>query len=614
MHRIHVLPAGLVNQIAAGEVVERPASVVKELVENALDAGARTVSVEIEEGGLALVRVADDGSGMDREDARLALERHATSKLRDAEGLSAIATMGFRGEALPAIASVSRFRLDTAAAEDGAGTRVVIEGGALREAGDVARPRGTTVEVRDLFFNTPARRKFMRAAPTEAGHVTEAVIRLALARFDVGFTLRSGGRAVLGARAGAGLADRAAQALGREAHRHLVPVDATRGDVRVHGVVCSPDHSEATARALYLFVNGRWVRDRGAAHAVLRGFAGSLPAGRHPAGVLFIELPLARVDVNVHPQKHEVRFAEAREVYDAVFHAIAGTLRTAPWLGRAARGEVPAPTAADAGEPRATMAGEDAAAVLAWARSARPPEGSGAALGGPAPDPLASETFDFQTQASSSAARPPNGEPGRAGPGASAWFRSLRYVGQHARTYLLCEGPGGTLVVVDQHASHERLLFHRLRAAFRSRALPVQPFLLPQVVALPAAAARVLEGGLDELREVGLDVEPFGGDSFAVKGAPAVLGGADMGALLADLASQLAEVDRGSAVEEAYHDLLATMACHSAVRANQELSEEEARALLDGLDAIDFKARCPHGRPVVLELPLAELERRVGRR
>jgi len=324
--RIHVLPPGLVNQIAAGEVVERPASVVKELVENALDAGARTVTVDVEEGGLALVRVADDGSGMDGEDALLALERHATSKLRDARGLSEIGTLGFRGEALPAIASVSRFRLDTAPAEDGAGTRVAVEGGAAPERSGVARPRGTTVEVKDLFFNTPARRKFMRAPATEAGHVTEAVIRLALARPDVGFTVRSAGRIALGARAGEGLAERAAQALGREAHRHLVPVDAARGAVRVHGLVCSPDHSEATGRGLYLFVNGRWVRDRGAAHAVLRAFAGSLPAGRHPAGVLFVELPLGRVDVNVHPQKHEVRFAEAREVYDAIFHAVAGTL------------------------------------------------------------------------------------------------------------------------------------------------------------------------------------------------------------------------------------------------------------------------------------------------
>jgi DNA mismatch repair protein MutL len=602
MARIQLLPPGLVNQIAAGEVVERPASIVKELTENALDAGSGGITVDVEEGGLSMVRVADDGSGMDRDDALLALERHATSKLRDTAGLAAIATMGFRGEAVPAIASVSRFRLDTAPGADGAGTRVEVEGGDAPALSAVARPRGTTVEVRDLFFNTPARRKFMRAAPTEAGHVTEAVVRLALARPDVSFTLRSAGRLVLNARAGAGLADRAAQALGREAHRHLVPVDATRGQVRVHGVICSPDHSEATGRALYLYVNGRYVRDRGAAHAVLRAFAGSLPPGRHPAGVLFVELPLGRVDVNVHPQKLEVRFADGREVFDALFHAIAGTLRTAPWLGRGSGPHASASPGDGLARP-APVAGEEAAAVLAWARAAHPapPEGSGASGAPFAVAPL-TEPFVFPLTGDVGPARPPG------------YFGSLRYVGQHARTYLVCEAPGGALVVIDQHASHERMLFQRLREAFRTRRLPIQPFLLPQVVTLPPAVARALEGGVEELGSLGFDVEPFGGDSFAVKGAPAALSGADLTALFTDLAAQIEEAERASAVDEAFHDLLATMACHAAVRANQDVSPEEARALLDGLDAIDFKARCPHGRPVVFELSLADLERRVGRR
>lgn len=599
--RIQVLPSGLVNQIAAGEVVERPASAVKELVENALDAGARAISVDVEDGGLSLVRVADDGCGMDRDDALLALERHATSKLRDAAGLAAISTMGFRGEALPAIASVSRLRLDTAPAEDGAGTRVEVEGGVVREVAAVGRRRGTTIEVRDLFHNTPARRKFMRSAPAETGHATEAVVRIALARADVAFTLRSGGRLVLGARAGEPLPERAAHALGREVHRHLVPVEAARGAVTVRGVVASPDHSEATGRHLYLFVNGRWVRDRGVGHAVLRAFAGSLPAGRHPAGALYVELPLDRVDVNVHPQKHEVRFADAREVQDAVFHAVAGALRTAPWLGRHRVDPAAGAPAPGASEASAALAGEEAAGVLAWARAARPPEGSGASLPLPAPDPGQPAL----------ALRPVEGSPDARPQG---YFGSLRYVGQHARTYLLCEAPGGALVVIDQHASHERLLFHRLREAFRTRSLSVQPFLLPQVVTVPPAAARALEAGLADMARLGLEVEPFGGDAFAVKGAPAVLGGVELPALLSDVAAQLAELERGTAVDEALHDVLATMACHAAVRANQDVSPEEARALLDGLDAIDFKARCPHGRPVVFELPLPELERRVGRR
>ncbi|MFO0581119.1 MAG: DNA mismatch repair endonuclease MutL [Anaeromyxobacter sp.] len=613
MARVRLLPPGLVNQIAAGEVVERPASVVKELVENALDAGATQVAVDVEEGGLALVRVADDGCGMDADDARMALERHATSKLADAEGLAAIATMGFRGEAIPAIASVSRFRLDTAPAEDGAGTRLEVEGGELVATEGTGRPRGTTIEVRDLFFNTPARRKFMRAGPTEAGHVTEAIVRLALARPDVGFTLRSGGRSVVSARAGEPITDRVALALGREAARHLHAVDHRRGHVRVHGAICGPDHSEATSRSLYLFVNGRYVRDRNAAHAVLRAFAGTLPPGRHPAGVLFVELPLDRVDVNVHPQKLEVRFAEAREVQDALFHAVAGVLRTAPWLGRAgapggaapsaypsappdavaggpAGGPPGLPMAAEAVAGSVAASGEEVAGVLAWARARH----------GEAPGDNA--RFAFPVAADDGGSRP------------EGYFASLRYVGQHARTYLVCEAPGGSLVVIDQHASHERLLFQRLRAAWAARALPVQPLLIPRVVTVPAATARALEGALPDLARIGLEVEPFGGESFAVKGAPAALGGVDLERLLVDLAGQLEHLDRGSAVDDAFHDLLATMACHAAVRANQDVSPEEARALLDALDGIDFKARCPHGRPVVFELPLADLERRVGRR
>jgi DNA mismatch repair protein MutL len=599
---IQVLPPGLVNQIAAGEVVERPASVVKELLENALDAGARSVQVDLEDGGLGLVRVTDDGSGMGRDDALLSLERHATSKLRDAHGLATIATMGFRGEAIPAIASVSRMRIDTCAegaSDPAVGTRIALEGGVVVAVEDVARARGTTVEVRDLFFNTPARRKFMRSTAAESGHASEAVVRVALARPDVGFTLRSGGRAAIATTAGAPLEERAAIALGREAARHVIPVDGSRGEFRVRGVVTSPDHSAATARGLYLFVNGRFVRDRALAYAVVRAYSGSLPAGRQPAGVLFLELPLGRVDVNVHPQKLEVRFQDPRAATDAIHHAVSEALRPSPWLRHRQ-----APSGVDAAAPASPLAAEpgvdDVASVLSLARD-REAARSRDMLPFPVP-----ATSDLATAAPLTAGTAPAPPPG--------YFGSMRYVGQHARTYLLCEAPGGTLVVIDQHASHERLLFHRLREALRGRQLEVQPFLVPPVVTLPPSAARAVEGAVAELEAVGLEVEPFGGDAFAVKSAPALLGGASMAPLLADLAEQVEQAERGSAVGEALDGLLATMACHAAVRANQDLSRDEVRALLDGLDTIDFKARCPHGRPVVIELPLSELERRVGRR
>jgi DNA mismatch repair protein MutL len=605
MPRVHLLPPGLVNQIAAGEVVERPASVVKELVENALDAGATQITVDIEDGGLGMVRVADDGSGMERDDALMALERHATSKLADVEGLSAIATMGFRGEAIPAIASVSRFRLDTAPGGDGEGTRLVVEGGVVVEKAPVARARGTTIEVRDLFFNTPARRKFMRAAATEASHVSEAIVRLALARPEVGFTLRSGPRHLFGSRANADAADRVGQALGRDAFRHLVKVDGRRGEIGVHGFVCAPDHSEATSRALYLFVNGRYIRDRSLAHAVFRAYMGTLPGGRHPAGTLFIDLPLHRVDVNVHPQKLEVRFAEPREVQDALHRVVAEALKTAPWLRPGAAGGAPPASGAGHGPLRPpggwgseVREREDAASVLTLARALHGGEGSGATA---LPEPAA-PTLDFRLAGEDGASRP------------AGYFASLRYIGQHARSYLLCEGAGGRLVIIDQHATHERLLFHRLREASRDRPLQIQPFLIPQVVSLPPAAARAVEAHLEEIGRLGLELEPFGGESFALKGAPAMLTGLEAGPLLTDLANELGELDRGTALEDAHHHLLATMACHAAVRAHQDLAPEEVRALLDGLDAVDFKAHCPHGRPVVMELELADLERAVGRR
>jgi DNA mismatch repair protein MutL len=590
--RIQVLPPGLVNQIAAGEVVERPASVVKELVENALDAGARQVQVDVEEGGLALIRVTDDGTGMGAEDAVLALERHATSKLKDAAGLTSISTLGFRGEALPAIASVARVRIDTSDGLEGVpGTRLVVEGGRVVEHAPVARPRGTTVEVRDLFFNTPARRKFMRAPASEAGHCSETVLRLALAHPEVGFTLRSSGRIALASRPGATPRDRAAAAVGREAAAHFIPVEGRRGEVRVHGLATSPDHSEATGRSVYLFVNGRYVRDRGAAHAVLRAYHGTLPQGRFPACVLFLELPPERVDVNVHPQKLEVRFADARAVYEAIVHGVADALRTAPWLH-------PAGAASAGGSSAAVpVAAEEVASVLAEARA-----GDRTAWLLPGPGAIAEPPVPAA----------PQGDDTR--PRAPGYFASLRYLGQHARTYLVCEAPGGALVVIDQHASHERLLFHRLREAWRARKLAIQPLLLPQIVTLPPGPARALETAAPELRGLGLDVEPFGGDAFAVKGAPAALGGVDLALLLRDLAQQLEQVERATALDDAVHDLLATMACHSAVRANQDLAGEEAAALLAGLDAVDFKARCPHGRPVVFEIPLDDLERRVGRR
>ena len=589
MGKIRVLPEQLVNQIAAGEVVERPASVVKELCENSLDAGAKSIRVELSDGGLRRILVVDDGCGMSAEDARTCLERHATSKLADAESLKRIATLGFRGEAVPAIASVSRFTLTTREAASDSGTKVVVEGGRIDRIEETGAPAGTSVLVEDLFFNTPARRKFLKRAETEAGHASEAVVRLALACPEVGFTLSTGGRQGFSAPASPkDPKERIAAALGSDVFPHLVEVDRALGGTRVTGYVASPDYTLSTARGIYTFVNGRFVRDRGLIAAVQRAFADATAPGRQPAAVLFMEVPFEAVDVNVHPQKLEVRFADSRATFEAVFHAVQDALRRSPWLAQRAERAAASP---------ASEAPVDYSRYL-------PPRASSPMsmpFGGVPVGPLLSQARQ-EGPARADDVPPPG------------FFHGLRVIGQFARTYLVCEAPGPQLVVIDQHAAHERLKFHQLREAFRAKKPQSQSFLFPASIDLPLAEAKVLADHLDEVRQVGFDAEPFGGTSFAIKAVPAPLVGCDYRALLTDLAGELMQVERGRAFESAMDDVLATMACHAAVRAHQTLGPEETRALLDALDAIDFNTRCPHGRPVAAQIPLLELEKRVERR
>jgi len=584
---IHRLPETLVNQIAAGEVVERPASVVKELCENALDAGARNLEILIEEGGTRLIEVRDDGVGMTPEDASLSIERHATSKLRDEAQLSAISTLGFRGEALPAIASVSHFTLTTRTKGAPSAARLKGDGGTFERLEEVGAPEGTRVSVADLFFNTPARRKFLKKPATEAAQVTDVVMRLSLSRPEVGFQLTQNGRRSMAIAAETPLRDRVALALGRETFEQLVAVDGSRGQVRVTGFCGSPDVSAATSQKIQLFVNGRAVRDRSLQHAVARSYANLLPPGRYPVAVLFLALPLDRVDVNVHPQKSEVRFADPREAYEAILFSIGSALRPAPWLTASA--EAPAvPFDARAFDPQA------------WGR---------AALLGDAAGPWASGAVTDDA-----AAQAPSGL-GRRSPllGPTGYFESLRYLGQLADTYLVCEGADGALVVLDQHAAHERVLFEELRAARRGRELASQRLLVPAVIELGPVQAAAVAAHRERLLALGFEVEPFGGESFSVAAVPAVLVRAKLVPLLTDLAEQLAQVESTDAAQDAENDVLATMACHAAIRAGDAIGPEEVRALFRSLDSIDFKVRCPHGRPVVTSLTRAELERRVER-
>ena len=598
MPRIHLLEATLANQIAAGEVIERPAAVVKELVENALDAGARRIEIDLQDGGRRMVRVRDDGSGMGREDAELSLQRHATSKLRSKDDLFAIGSYGFRGEALPSMAAVSRFTLLTC--EPGAlkGTRIEVEGGASTQVSDAGAPPGTMAEVRDLFWNVPARRKFLKKAQSEQAQSVDAVLRLALPRPDVTFTVREGDRTLAQLQAGPDvLATRAEEALGREVRGQLVSFAGASRSIRAHGLAVSPAVEYGSARNVWLFVNGRAIRDRSLTHAVLRAYGELMPHGRYPGAIVFLEVPPAELDVNVHPAKAEVRLGDPRAAWDAIHSGLTQVLARGDWMHRQGTGSVEPARVYAIGDPtqRVAEAIERYGRRMPAARWMPPAHGAQAAQAGHAFSPQASP--DSQPDL---VPRP-------------AWFRGLRYLGQLHRTYLVCEGPDG-LVLVDQHAAHERVNYQRLRA--RGGSGQVQPLLVPQIVQLPASAAARVAEAAEMLASIGVELDSFGPTTAAVKALPAPLARLDesgLGALLTDLADELAAHGRGDSLDRLRDALLARAACHGSIRAHDALTAPEAQALLDALDQTDYGARCAHGRPVVAEWTEAEIERRFGR-
>ncbi|MFN7951919.1 MAG: DNA mismatch repair endonuclease MutL [bacterium] len=612
--RIRVLPDDLINRIAAGEVVERPFSVVKELVENALDAGASRVSVELSGGGKEWIQVTDDGSGMSGDELALALTRHATSKLAGAEDLDAIATLGFRGEALPSIAAVSRLEIVSRRADDLAGHRIRVEGGRLQARGEAGAPPGTRVVVSDLFFNTPARRAFLKADGTELRHVADWMQRLALARPAVTFTLVHESRTLLEAPAASTLTDRVLAVLGRDVAVSMHQVDGMEGDAALHGLIAKPGVTRPTASAHYVDVNGRVIRDRGLIHAVLSGYGSLNPAGRYPIVVLRLEIPLDAVDVNVHPAKTEVRFRDAAAIHRLVHHAVRDGLKMAPWIGaNRERGELGDREAAEAPLVSVPFAPLPAAPAPAAER-----EGFAAFVGRDLPGWTLRERPEPATPAPTSAPedRSPSApsEPGRSlGEG---FFGSLRPIGQLHRTYLVCEGGGG-LVLIDQHAAHERVTFERLRAQCLGGTVAVQELLIPESLEVGPVRAQLAAERAPLLERLGFGLEPFGGGAVLVKHIPALL---VQHGELARLVSELLDADEGlaapagAASSAALEEVLGRMACHGSVRAGRVLSLDEMRELLRALDQTDFRGNCPHGRNVILELPIAEIERRVGRR
>ena len=592
---IRRLPEDVVNRIAAGEVLERPASAVKELVENSLDAGAGAIEVIMERGGRDRITVIDDGSGMAKGDLELAVERHATSKLGDGALLTRIMTLGFRGEALPSIASVSRFTMTSRVPGSDEAWSIEIEGGNRQTTRPAALGAGTRVDVRDVFFATPARLKFLKSERTEFNHALDAVRRLAMASPEVSFTLIHDDRRAFAVSGGQGdLLDcrsrRLAAILGKEFVENAIEIDADRDGIRLTGLAGLPTYNRGNAQLQYLFVNGRPVRDRLMAGAVRGAYADFLARDRHPVLALFLEIPPEMVDVNVHPAKAEVRFKDAGLVRGLLVGALQHGL-------------------AEAGHRASTTV---SAAALGAARSGampagfrqRPSSSAGPIMRGFAEAPA---LYDAPPSARGAEEDP-------IAPTSSATSFPLGAArGQLHETYIVAQTDDG-IVIVDQHAAHERLVYERMKGALAVDGVARQVLLMPEVVELGEDAAARLTDRADELTELGLVIEAFGEGAVVVRETPALLGDGDIKGLVRDLADDLTSYDDALSLKERLEEVCATMACHGSVRAGRRLTVEEMNALLREMEATPHSGQCNHGRPTFVELKLADIERLFGRR
>ncbi len=584
MARIHRLPPDLANQIAAGEVVERPASVVKELVENAVDAGASRVAITVEFGGKQLIAVEDDGDGMTREDAELAVERHATSKIRTAVDLAAIRTLGFRGEALPSIASVSRFRLRTRARGELYGTEIRIDGGRAPVTAEVGAPEGTRVEVADLFFNLPARRKFLKADTAESAQITRLATQLALGYWDTGFTLHSGARRVLEAPPAGSLEERFFQIYGDRPD--LVPVAKDAAGVSIRGVVAALSDQGPARGPQHVFVNRRIVRDRTIAHAIQQAYSVATIKERSPEVHLFIELSPERVDVNVHPSKAEVRFLDQGLVHEILRRAIVDALGATGAPELVLHAPEPGPGAPGTPvQPLAFGASGDAGGAAAAG------QWPGATLAS-APDPRIGTTAGRE--------------------GVASLIRPMTPLGQFRNTFIIAVDEDG-LAIVDQHVAHERILFEQIAERLAADRLESQRLLTPVVLDFSPGERQTLLSHAPALLRFGFELEEFGGDSLRVLAVPALLDWNRAEAALRAVAVDLDGLSPGAGVDEALRRLAATTACHAAVKANDLLTREKMQYLLDELRRTAHSSVCPHGRPVVLRLTRREIERNFER-
>ncbi|OUM35882.1 DNA mismatch repair protein MutL [Pseudomonas putida] len=621
--RIELLSPRLANQIAAGEVVERPASVAKELLENSLDSGARRIDVEVEQGGIKLLKVRDDGSGISADDLPLALARHATSKIRELEDLEGVMSLGFRGEALASISSVARLTMTSRTASASEAWQVETEGRDMTpRVQPAAHPVGTSVEVRDLFFNTPARRKFLKAEKTEFDHLQEVIRRLALARFDVGFHLRHNGKSVLSlheAHDETARARRVGAICGPGFMEQALPIDVERNGLRLWGWVGLPTFSRSQADLQYFFVNGRAVRDKLVAHAVRQAYRDVLFNGRHPTFVLFLELEPNGVDVNVHPTKHEVRFREGRSVHDFLYgtlHRALADVRPEDQLAApAAVPEMARPTGQQAGEfgPQGEM--RLASPVLERPQTPQHAISNGGSGAGyqyqytprpsqPVPAAEAQAVYREFYKPLEGAAAPVTTLPESQGD-----IPPLGYaLAQLKGIYILAENAAG-LVLVDMHAAHERIMYERLKVAMASEGLSGQPLLVPETLALSQREADCAEEHAQWFQRLGFELQRLGPETLAIRQIPALLKQAEANRLVQDVLADLMEYGTSDRIQAHLNELLGTMACHGAVRANRRLAIPEMNALLRDMENTERSGQCNHGRPTWTQMGLDDLDK-----
>ena len=642
MPHIRQLPPNVVNKIAAGEVIERPASVVKELLENAVDAGAKRIDVALEAGGMDLIRVADDGAGITAEELELAVASHATSKIADADDLFRVGTFGFRGEALASIAEVSQLKIRSRTANRDEGAEIEVDGGRRSAVRPCGTPVGTIVEVRNLFFNTPVRRKFMRAVQTEIGHASEAFTRIALVHPDIHFTLRHNERLVFDLPPTETWRQRVAAFFGRELEQALIPIDNRDGDVRIWGFAADPQISRGNNRMQYLFLNGRHIRDRSLQHALGEAYRGLLLTGRYPIAFLRIDLPPAMVDVNVHPTKLEVRFQDSGRIYSLLLGTLRKKFLTTDLTARVKSLGEDEPGAAH--DSRA--AAEHRQALVEWAKgaivTAGGPDEPVAAVAvedeqgalelrfDPPPDQaLRLNRIDRETAAASAArvsrATAPGGEPlaiavphlqpATAPPAsaASSLPPSISHLGfQIHNRYLVTENEIG-MVVIDQHALHERVLYEQLRARVARGAMETQRLLIPEPVTLPPAEIAAALEAKETLAQLGIEIEPFGGDTILVSSYPAMLASIGPGELVKSLVDEMLSGSKVIQRRDLLDELLHMIACKAAIKAGDRLSAEEITALLEQRHLFADTHHCPHGRPTSLIFSREELDKRFKR-